>query len=541
MAIDPRPQSLIKVTDPWVDIRAFGADESVDTNDVSLQAALNSLPASGGIVYIPTGTWKYSTASTIPNHNISIVGNGKNSIMQLKDSANDNTYCVTTSSKSRFMLKDFAIHGNKGNNSSLTDARSVRLLGAGQNILIENMFFKESVGVGLEVGGNSDNVKVNNTTFDNNQGTGAWTTTGVTNVTWNNCSFINNDHRAGTTGGEGLILNSVIGCLINNCNFDNNILNGISISASAQDITLTGCRADGNAKDGFDFVGCDSVTLNGCHANGNGIDGLSVSVGCNKIAFNGCSARNNTVSGIAARGTSGSETRDITVTGCITNNNTGAGINFNGVERGCITGGDSIANKQHGITVHTNSLGINITGNDCNNNGTGASDTFSGIVVTDVTRSIISGNQCDDTQSSPTQKYGIVEAGSSSGNTFKNNKAVGNVTAPFLYLAASLSPAFADSDETPSVSEGKVFLTNTTGVTITRFDDGVIGQEITIISKGGIVYDTSTATRLIGSSVDITTASGDVTIWVCEIGGSSSSVWRLKGFVDVSVDNSAGA
>lgn len=100
---------------------------------------------------------------------------------------------------------------------------------------------------------------------------------------------------------------------------------------------------------------------------------------------------------------------------------------------------------------------------------------------------------------------------------------------------------FIDSDATPSVKWGNLFLTNTTGLTITRFDDGVAGQMITIISKGAIVFDTSPATRLIGSSVDITTASGDVTVWVCETGGTTTSVWRLMGFVDVSVDNSAGA
>jgi len=98
-----------------------------------------------------------------------------------------------------------------------------------------------------------------------------------------------------------------------------------------------------------------------------------------------------------------------------------------------------------------------------------------------------------------------------------------------------------DSDVTPSVAGNKVLLTGTTGITITRFDDGLAGQEITIISKGAIVFDTSPATRLIGSSVDITTAAGDVTKWVCETGGTTSSVWRLIGFVDVSVDNSAGA
>lgn len=97
------------------------------------------------------------------------------------------------------------------------------------------------------------------------------------------------------------------------------------------------------------------------------------------------------------------------------------------------------------------------------------------------------------------------------------------------------------ADTTPSVLNGKTFFTNATGVTITRFDDGYGGQEITLISKGATVYDTSTASRLIGSSVDITTASGDVTLWICETGGTTASVWRLKGFVDVSVDNSTGA
>jgi hypothetical protein len=84
------------------------------------------------------------------------------------------------------------------------------------------------------------------------------------------------------------------------------------------------------------------------------------------------------------------------------------------------------------------------------------------------------------------------------------------------------------------------FFSNTTGVTITRFDDVYAGQEFSIISKGAIVYDTSTASRLIGSSVDITTASGDVTFWICETEGTTASVCRLKGFVDVSADNSGG-
>ncbi|MHA1592744.1 MAG: hypothetical protein ACTSUP_09765, partial [Candidatus Heimdallarchaeaceae archaeon] len=88
--------------------------------------------------------------------------------------------------------------------------------------------------------------------------------------------------------------------------------------------------------------------------------------------------------------------------------------------------------------------------------------------------------------------------------------------------------------------EGITFAqTGTSGVTITRFDYGVEGQEITIISKGAIVYDTSSASRLIGSTVDITTASGDITKWICEVGGTTNSIWRLVAFVDISQDNSS--
>ena len=112
----------------------------------------------------------------------------------------------------------------------------------------------------------------------------------------------------------------------------------------------------------------------------------------------------------------------------------------------------------------------------------------------------------------------------------------GDLTVARVFVPGSVT--FTDSDTTPAVNAGNAFTTNTTGITITRFDGGVAGQMISIISKGAIVFDTSSASRLTGSSVDITTASGDTTLWICETGGTSSSVWRLLSWIDVSADNS---
>jgi hypothetical protein len=95
---------------------------------------------------------------------------------------------------------------------------------------------------------------------------------------------------------------------------------------------------------------------------------------------------------------------------------------------------------------------------------------------------------------------------------------------------------FTAADATPSIRGSKTWFTDTGALTITDLDDGLAGDEVTIISKGAVVFDT-TGTNLVGSSVNLTTASGDVTRWACEDG----TTWRLIAFVDVDVDNSAGA
>jgi hypothetical protein len=96
-------------------------------------------------------------------------------------------------------------------------------------------------------------------------------------------------------------------------------------------------------------------------------------------------------------------------------------------------------------------------------------------------------------------------------------------------------PAFTAADATPSVLGSDVWETGGAD-TYTDLDDGVPGQIVTILSKHAAVFDT-TGTNLTGSSVDITTASGDTTQWLCEDG----TTWRLLGFVDASADNSGGA
>lgn len=96
---------------------------------------------------------------------------------------------------------------------------------------------------------------------------------------------------------------------------------------------------------------------------------------------------------------------------------------------------------------------------------------------------------------------------------------------------------FTDSDATPAVSggadganDGGIYNTNTTAVTITFFDQGYVGQRIIVISKGAITYDV-TGTNLKGGTVDLVTASGDLTQWYFD-----GTDWILMRFIDQSDD-----
>lgn len=95
--------------------------------------------------------------------------------------------------------------------------------------------------------------------------------------------------------------------------------------------------------------------------------------------------------------------------------------------------------------------------------------------------------------------------------------------------------ATLDDTGTPSVAGNTTF--NTSGTTtITDLLNGTAGQIVTIFVNHSVTFDV-TGTNLGGGTVDIACAGGDLISWACENG----TLWSLVGFMDQSVDNSAGA
>ena len=128
------------------------------------------------------------------------------------------------------------------------------------------------------------------------------------------------------------------------------------------------------------------------------------------------------------------------------------------------------------------------------------------------------------------------DTGGGAGTVLYVKESGGGGNTGWVSSIANTVSTFADLDDTPSVAGGNAYDSYTNTLTITDFDGGTAGQEITVVSKAAITYDT-TGTDLTGSSVDIVTAAGDITKWYTGDG----TTWILTAFVDVSVDNSGGA
>src|SRR3972149_4594783 len=125
---------LTRVTDPWVDVRAYGAiGDGVTDDTAAIQAAIDAVATvGGGRVLIPKGTW-LSGALTLKT-GVILEGSGyASTVLKLKNNAN--TALLTTINFATFTgtnswlvasagipwgygLTDMQLDGNKANNTA---------------------------------------------------------------------------------------------------------------------------------------------------------------------------------------------------------------------------------------------------------------------------------------------------------------------------------------------------------------------------------------------------------------------------------------
>jgi hypothetical protein len=216
------------------DYGAIGDDVADDTS--AIQAAIAALPAGGGLVYFPPGTYKITSAITV------------RSALTLKGAG---------SSASVIHQHATGQHGFNGVDIMYLTVDGLRVVGP-----------SSGSGDGLHL-------------------------TRSGNAATNYIRLVDSVFR--TWGGHGVSISNAIVSTFSQVRCENNGGHGFNLfgvsGIAGTSIALTGCYANANTQSGYHFDTMAYCSLSGCASEANSIDYETIN--CQSIAFTGCGSENN--------------------------------------------------------------------------------------------------------------------------------------------------------------------------------------------------------------------------------------------------------
>jgi uncharacterized phage protein (TIGR02218 family) len=316
----------------------------------AINAAIASLPGDGGTVVIPDGTYLIDpTVSVLPVSNMWLKLSA-GTILKAKYTALDHKYVVWISGKSNVDISGGTIQGYRPLWSPIVGTTSEwgHCISCGNStaVTIRDITLKDAVGDGMSIGGGCDDVILDNVLTDNNRRQGLSIVAG-TNITVTDSTF-RNTH--GTSPECGIDIEPESGDVcqhitIQNCKFETNAKYGINIlkrsgvTATLDDITVTGC------------------TIGGSVSAGNLSNGIVANTASN-VTFS-----NNTISYNSATGLRCSSVTNLTISGnTFAHNYTRNGIDNTDTAHLLASGLNSPATDPH-VLIPTPASGQSITNN----------------------------------------------------------------------------------------------------------------------------------------------------------------------------------
>lgn len=145
------------VPTPTVTIALTGYADFVVSNyasvDATFQAAMNSLPATGGKIYFFAGTYQWSVGGYLTKNNVMIEGDGMATLHQWKSSASISsaTPIFDTNGFSYVVMKNFRMDGNRGFN---TYGSAIRISGS-TRVWLDTIYMENFQQYGVHLVGNA--------------------------------------------------------------------------------------------------------------------------------------------------------------------------------------------------------------------------------------------------------------------------------------------------------------------------------------------------------------------------------------------------
>lgn len=232
----------------WFNAQTYGAKGNGTADDTTaIQAAINAVPSTGGMVYIPAGTYKL-TAALVLKSNVTLLGDGSNATVLNQTSTTANA--ISGVDLTKVSLKGLRIQGpGSGSGNGITLTLSVNA--ANTYLTFEELYVYHFGASGISI----QNPVVSSFTgviSDSNASHGfdlhgqTFPSAAGTSCTLQNCFAVGNT-QAGYRA-YNLVYTSFTGCASDN--------NGIGyLVDTCQSVSLSGCGSESQVNNGTSWPG----------------------------------------------------------------------------------------------------------------------------------------------------------------------------------------------------------------------------------------------------------------------------------------------
>lgn len=243
----------------YFNVKSYGATGDGTTNDrAAIQATIDAVPSTGGVVFFPAGTYNMTTTALNPKIGTIFRGSGRDATI-IKMSTND-VHAFSGTDKHTMTWENLTLQGSNGG----TTGCGIKLARSTENnvryINMKNVMIKQFGSKGIDIS-NAIVSTFDNVVCQNNLSDGFYFH-GDSGVAGTSCSFIS-------------------------CYANTNTTTGYNINNMAYS-SFTGCASEGSPTN-YLFTNCQSIAVNGCGSEAMVAGGTGFKVtGGFGVSLNGC-------------------------------------------------------------------------------------------------------------------------------------------------------------------------------------------------------------------------------------------------------------
>jgi polygalacturonase len=274
-------------------VKNYGAyGDGVHDDTAAIQAAINSLPTTGGTVVVPAGTYLIDTTKKINLRSLMLFQMDPGAILKAKTASVARHYLLYINGKSDVEIAGGQLVGERDTHRYLTSStdewgHGIQILG-GKRVTVRDLRVSKCTGDGVCIGGASSDVVVANIVSTQNRRQGL-SITNCTNIKIYDSEF---SYTQGTSPECGIDIEpdepyTCSNIWIENCRLNNNAKYGINIWKRANTITITKCMLERNGSLGMSTNGCSGINFTANTVRYNSATGIVYNDGTTNVSHSG--------------------------------------------------------------------------------------------------------------------------------------------------------------------------------------------------------------------------------------------------------------